>query len=272
MVEESYAMAKYNIKSNLQISKEYYLLELKAPELIDVTKAGQFLNLRVSGGKSYDPLLRRPLSIHDIIRDTDSVFLLYRLVGKGTRLLSAFLPGDELDIIGPLGKGFKTNITGKNIIIIGGGMGIAPLYYLSKTMSINNKLTVILGGNAQEDLEYFNKKFSEIDIDIKLATIDGSLGYKGNVIDLWENWGQFDFDYLYTCGPLPMLIRVQELALNHNINGQVSLEERMGCGIGLCLSCVCSTKDGNKRVCKEGPVLGLRNVKLRNISGCDYHE
>jgi len=218
--------------------------------------------------------LRRPLSVHDINNETNSIFLLYRLVGKGTILLSKFKAGKFLDIMGPLGSGFKTDISDKKILIIGGGMGIAPLYYLSKRLSIKNKLTVLLGGNKKDDLKYFFEKFNQISTDIYSATIDGSLGHLGNVIDLWERLGEYNYDYIYTCGPLPMLVRVQELAVNHNIKGQVSLEERMGCGIGLCLSCVCQTEDGNQRVCKEGPVFSLGTVNFKNnkFNGCDCNE
>ncbi len=262
------------IKSNTKITKEYYLLELEAGKLIDIIEPGQFLNIRLSTTENYDPLLRRPLSVHDINIEKNSIFLLYRLVGKGTKILSKSKSGEYLDIIGPLGTGFMTDINNKDILIVGGGMGIAPLYYLSKELSINNKLTVLLGGNKENDLKYFAEKFCDISTEIKLATIDGSMGYMGNVIDLWESLEQYNYDYIYTCGPIPMLVCVQELAEKNNIKGQVSLEERMGCGIGLCLSCVCQTKDGNQRVCKEGPVFPLNKVNFEdnNINRCDCNE
>ncbi len=273
MVEVSYVMGKIKIKANTQITDEYFLLELEAAELNDIIEPGQFLNIRLSNTENYDPLLRRPLSIHDINIEKNSVFLLYRLVGKGTKLLSKFKPGEYLDIIGPLGTGFMTDIENKDILIVGGGMGIAPLYYLSKELSIHNKLTIFLGGSKENDLKYFAEKFYKISNDIKLATIDGSMGYMGNVIELWESLEEYNYDYIYACGPIPMLVCVQELARNNNIKGQVSLEERMGCGIGLCLSCVCQTKDGNQRVCKEGPVFPLKKVNFYdNYNGCDCNE
>lgn len=266
-------MENIKIKSNNKVSEEYYLLELDGSSLINNTKPGQFFNIRLSRDEGYDPLLRRPLSIHDINEKRKSIYILYRIIGRGTRILSKFQSGETIDVLGPLGTGFNTDFNEQDILIIGGGMGIAPLYYLSKKLVHNNKLTVILGGNNKEDLIYFSKAFSNINTDIKYTTIDGSLGHMGNAIDLWEKISEFSFDYIYTCGPLPMLIRVQELARKYNIKGQVSMEERMGCGIGLCLSCVCHSKEGNQRVCMEGPVFTLNKIDFENkLSGCDCNE
>ncbi|MFP4660922.1 MAG: dihydroorotate dehydrogenase electron transfer subunit [Halanaerobiales bacterium] len=278
-------MTIINIKNNSQVTEEYFLMELDAPNLVDKTEPGQFFNLRFNNGRSYDPLLRRPLSVHDLNKKTGSILLLYRLVGRGTELLSKYKAGESLDILGPLGSGFDVSLEKKKILIIGGGMGIAPLYYLTKklladTGKSGNHLTILLGGNSKEDLGYFAERFegiktgidASLETDIRYTTIDGSLGEMGNVIELWEKLFRFDYDYLYTCGPVPMLVHVQELAGRYNIDGQVSLEERMGCGIGLCLSCVCKTDKGNQRICKEGPIFPLQSVNFNIESGCDCNE
>lgn len=255
-------MNKLKIKNNIQISDNYFLLELDGSNISEKINPGQFFDIRLNNGNSYDPLLRRPLSIHDIDTVQGNFYLLYRVVGRGTKLLSEFKSDEYIDILGPLGTGFTSDFNNKEILLIGGGMGIAPLYYLVKKLYPVNKLIVLLGGNTKKDLIYFSKKFQELKIDVRSATIDGSLGYKGNVIDLWLTINKFNFNYLYTCGPLPMLKKVQEYAAKYHINGEVSVEERMGCGIGLCLSCVCKTKAGNKRVCKEGPVFQLNKIEL----------
>ncbi|MFP4017312.1 MAG: dihydroorotate dehydrogenase electron transfer subunit, partial [Halanaerobiales bacterium] len=249
-------MSKIYIKNNDPIGKDYYLLELEAPDIIEQALPGRFLNLKLSSDNNYDPLLRRPLSIHDINPTTNSIYLLYRIVGRGTQILSTYTTGHTLDILGPLGTGFSTNKSKENILVIGGGMGIAPLYYLCKKLSENNKLTIVLGTNNMRNLEYFSDIFKELEQEIYLTTIDGSMGFKGNVVELCnKKINVSEYDYIYTCGPEPMLKPVQDMAIQNEIDGEVSMEERMGCGIGLCLSCVCDTKTGNQRVCKEGPVL-----------------
>lgn len=260
-MENLYMNKTKNLKviNNNQISEEYFLMKIDGGSCLDKIKPGQFLHIKVQNDESVDPLLRRPLSIHDINYKNNSISLLYRLVGRGTRKLSKYKPEDLLNILGPLGNGFNTNFTNKNILVIGGGMGIAPLYLLTKSLVRNNSIMVLLGGNSSDDMNYFNNCFGNLNIKLKIATMDGSLGFSGTVIDMWNNVNN-EIDFIYSCGPKPMLKEVQKKTNRLNISGEVSLEERMGCGIGVCLSCTCSTEKGNQRVCQEGPVFPINEV------------
>lgn len=257
-------MNKLNVRivKNKKVGSDYYLMVLHSPVISNTIKPGQFLQLKVSSKKTYDPILRRPFSIHDIDRKEKNISILYRSIGRGTKLMANFEKGKIVDVLGPLGNGFSTDIANKKILILGGGMGIAPLYPLSNELSFDNQVQVLIGGNTQDDIKYFMNIFSKIKVEIESCTIDGSCGYKGNIIDLWEINRSRKYDFLYACGPEPMLVKVQDLSKKYNISGEVSLEEHMGCGIGVCLSCVCQTIEGNQRVCKEGPVFSLGKVKF----------
>ncbi len=251
------------LHKNIPVGPDYYKMELIAPEIVLAGKPGQFVHLKVNSDNSYDPLLRRPFSIHNIDQKYGLLSLIYRVAGKGTTRMSKFIENKEIDLLGPLGTGFKTDFKNKNILIIGGGMGIVPLYYLSKVLDGNNNILVLLGGNSAAEIDYFYNIFTDLSLEVKLATIDGGRGYQGTVVDLWENISQGeqkDPDFIYTCGPEAMLKTVQQMAREKGIPGQLLLEKRMGCGIGVCLSCVCKTVNGNKRVCREGPVFSLAEV------------
>ncbi len=255
------------INSNIPVGPDYYKMEIIAPDIVLSGHPGQFVHVKISAHNSYDPLLRRPLSINDIDRQKGLLSLIYRISGRGTELMSGLGENTEIDLLGPLGKGFKTDFKNKNILVVGGGMGIAPLYYLVKVLVKNNDVTVLFGGNSKEELNYFYKQFNRLSLNIKVATMDGSEGYQGSVIKLWEDIISKEpetgiYDFVYSCGPEIMLKKVQNLAKKINIPGQISLERRMGCGIGVCLSCVCKTKNGNQRVCHDGPVFSLSEVIL----------
>ena len=246
--------------SNDRVGPHYYLLRLKVPVINNTWAPGRFLHIKVSHRQTHDPLLRRPLSLFDVNYKNNTVSLLYCLVGRGTQILSKTKANTELDILGPLGQGFSLR-NNQEILIIGGGMGIAPLFLLTKFLGKNNNLKIFLGGNEKESLLFFTQQFEKMSGELRLATIDGSLGYQGTVLDLWEEQANdFSPDFIYTCGPPPMLSRIQALAARKKLPGEVSLEERMGCGVGVCLSCVCATGEGNQRVCKEGPVFQLSEV------------
>ncbi len=249
------------ILSNKKVGTDYYYMEFKDSTINEKWSPGEFLHLKVSAEKSYDPLLRRPLSLFDVKLEEKIAGLLYCVVGRGTRILTQFEPGYEIDYIGPLGQGFSLK-RNKKILIIGGGMGIAPLYYLTrKLVKKNNKIKILLGGNIETDINFFEKKFKNLNLDIDISLMDGSRGYKGTVIDLWQNkYKGFKPEFIYSCGPEIMLKGIQKIAIKEDIPGEISLEERMGCGVGICLSCVCSTTDGHQRVCKEGPVFSLKEV------------
>ncbi len=247
------------VEKNHSVGPDIYHMELQAPEIAGRTEPGQFVHLKVRGDGCLDPLLRRPFSIHDIDNKKGTVSLVYRVVGRGTEILSSYRKRDRIDILGPLGNGFNTGIRSKRVVIIGGGMGLAPLYLLSRRLSQFNQVEVFAGGEGRDDLEYFLDNFNLLDIELKTATIDGSIGFKGKVTELWDRL-EYCPDYIFACGPRPMLQEVQKIAGLEEIPGQLSLEERMACGTGVCLSCSCKTKKGNKRVCKDGPVFALDEV------------
>ena len=249
--------------NNHRLSSDYYLLVTQSAAA-DQTRPGQFFHLKTGEKHSYDPLLRRPLSVHKVDRSKGRISFLYRVVGKGTKMLSFYQAGDTIDALGPLGNGFRTDFKNKQILVIGGGMGIAPLYPLVDSLINCNQVILLIGGNNQQDLKYFLDFPINSRVIFAAASIDGSIGLKGTVIDLWEKSYSAGFypDFLFTCGPKAMLRRVKLIAEERAIPGQVSLEERMGCGSGVCLSCVCQTNKGNQRVCKEGPVFPLQEVRL----------
>ena len=254
----------YEIVKNKQIAPDYFLMEINASEIAQKGIPGQFVHVKVTeDSKTYDPLLRRPFSFYDIDKKQGIIKLVYELVGKGTKILTKFSSGDSINILGPLGNGFNINHSHKKPILIGGGMGIVPLYYLARELIKNDlEITMMIGGNKEENIKFFIKQLEKLDLNLHIATIDGSRGYKGTVLDLWkENNDKFQKkDYIYSCGPEAMLSEIKKYAGNLNIKGEFSLEARMGCGIGVCLSCVCKTVDGNQRVCKEGPVFALNEV------------
>ena len=236
-------------------------MQLAAAEGIEPLP-GQFYQLKITGNYSCDPLLRRPLSIHDFDKKKGLLSFVYRVVGRGTELLSNFVSGDKVNILGPLGNGFKKDFKKKNILIIGGGMGVAPLSYLARNLIGENKIEVFLGFNNAEEAEYFNKEFQKYSLKVRISTMDGSAGFKGNLLELLYDYidRKEMADYFFSCGPRQMLKELQKLSSKYNIPGQVSLEERMGCGTGVCLSCVCKTVNGNQRVCSEGPVFNIQDV------------
>lgn len=247
---------------NDQIATKIYLLKIKLREK-KVIKAGQFFNLKVRSEETYDPLLRRPLSVFDYNSVRKEVSFIYQIVGRGTRILSKYKNGDSIDIQGPLGNGFTADFNQKKLVLAGGGMGIVPLYYLAKNLGSDNDLTLCLGAASREVLKPLANYFADLAINLKLSTDDGSFGSQGNISCLLNNsslGNEIEYDYLYGCGPKPMLAWLQSWLSEEGIPGEFSLEERMACGNGLCLSCSCKTTSGNKRLCKEGPVLPANEV------------
>ena len=233
---------------------------LKANKRIEANP-GQFIHLKIKND-SYDPLLRRPFSIFDVNKKNNLLTIFYKVCGRGTKLMTEIKNGEEVDVLENLGNGFNLKMKNKNLVLIGGGMGIAPLYYLAKKLAKTNRLRVLLGAQNKEELIFLNNKFSKLDLKLDNATIDGSLGFKGNVVDLLKNIikDKQKIDYIYSCGPTPMLKELKKIVINNDIETEASLEERMGCGVGVCLSCTVRTSNGNKRACKEGPVFPLKEV------------
>ena len=230
------------IMRNEPVTHDTRFMEL-AGDCREITKPGQFLNIRLDGC-----FLRRPISIYDWTEDRVSI--LYKVVGKGTRQMADMHPGETLDVLLPLGNGFCTDLHGRKPVLIGGGIGMPPMYGVAKALRRDFPdlpVQVILGFNTAEDI-LPTEAFRKLDVEPVITTADGSAGMKGFVTDALE---QTEQDYVFACGPEPMLRAVWPLAED----GQFSFEERMGCGFGACMGCSCRTKYGTKRICKDGPVL-----------------
>lgn len=231
----------YKIKSNEKIAKDIYKMVL-AGDSSAITAPGQFINIKLDGF-----YLRRPISVYDY--DSESVTIIYKTVGEGTYAMSAMEEGVVLDILTGLGNGFDTSKSGSTPLLIGGGVGVPPMYNLAKKLISEGKsVSVILGFNSKDDV-FAEKEFEDIGARVYVATADGSYKTKGFVTDVMAG---LDYSYFYTCGPEPMFRAIDKIAKS---SGQYSFEERMGCGFGACMGCSCKTLTGNKRICKEGPVL-----------------
>lgn len=232
----------YSVLSNEKIAKDVFKMILEG-DTSSITAPGQFVNIKLDGF-----YLRRPISICDF--DESTITLIYKTVGQGTELMSTLKPNTNLDLLVGLGNGFDVTKSGSTPLLIGGGVGVPPMYNLCKQLIANGaKPKVILGFNTKEEVFYF-EEFKKLGADVFVATADGSMGIKGFVTDAFEAVGEYS--YFYTCGPLPMFKAIYNATTT---SGQFSFEERMGCGFGACMGCTCKTKYGNKRICKDGPVL-----------------
>lgn len=213
-----------------------------------IKRAGQFVNIAIDG-----LYLRRPISVCDF--SENFLKIIYKVVGEGTEQMSKMKPNTTLDILVGLGNGFSTNNCQKPLLI-GGGVGVPPMYKLAKNLIEQGKqVSVVLGFNTKEEIFYYNE-FVNLGAKVYVATANGSMGTKGFVTDAIKV-NNIDSDYFYACGPLPML---QALYNTLDIDGEMSFEERMGCGFGICMGCSCKTKNGHKRICKEGPVLKKNEI------------
>ena len=231
----------YTVKSNEKLTENVFRMVLSG-DTSAVTASGQFINIKI------DSLyLRRPISIFDC--NENELSIIYKVVGTGTEMMSKMPAGTELDCLVGLGNGFDISKAGDHPVVIGGGVGVPPMYYLAKKLiEDGKKVTAILGFNTKA--EVFGKEdFEKLGAETIVTTVDGSEGIKGFVTDALKD---VDYSYFFTCGPEPMLKAVYN---NTSTSGQLSFEERMGCGFGACMGCSCKTKYGNKRICKEGPVL-----------------
>ena len=235
------------ITSNEKIAKDIYELTL---ELDAEVNPGQFININVN---RHDLLLRRPISISHY--ENNRLKVIYRTVGAGTKALSKISVGNKLDVLYPLGNGFPL-VENKNVLIVGCGMGVAPMLYLAKELSKNNNLTIILAFQ-NKDYAYLTDAFDNYG-NVVITTDDGSIGYKGNVLEYLKN-NKINFDTLYACGPM-IVLKNLDLKYRDIKEGYLSFESRMACGIGACYGCVINTKNGLKRVCKDGPIFKLGEV------------
>jgi dihydroorotate dehydrogenase electron transfer subunit len=246
-----------------EVASGYFRLKLIAAAIAAEAKAGQFIQVRVGDELSDDPLLARPISIFRINKAEAGITLLFKVVGKGTKLLASKRKGDALIIWGPIGNGFEVPKEAGNIALIAGGIGMPPLFCLGEQLSLQEnppRLTLFYGGKTAKDLlelDLWQKK----GIPVKPATEDGSLGVKAFITELFVNERQVNhYDYIIACGPAPMLAEIQKMAVLSGLNGQLSLEAYMACGVGACLGCACQTNHGPRRVCVDGPVFSINEV------------
>ena len=239
-----YKKGIYRILENVPLTDAVWRMRLEG-DTQWITASGQFVNIALEGR-----YLRRPISVCDC--DEGTLTLIYKVVGDGTAQMSRMLPGMELDLLTGLGNGFTPKATSHRPLLVGGGVGVPPLYNLARRLLAAGKpVEVVLGFNTASELFYADE-FRALGCDVHIATVDGSLGVKGFVTTAIAAEVPA-FDYFYACGPLPMLRALCEAT--PGVSGQLSFEERMGCGFGGCMGCSCKTLTGNKRICREGPVL-----------------
>lgn len=236
----------YKVVKNEQLTESVYRMVLEG-DTSDLLKPGQFVNLTVEGC-----YLRRPISVYDW--DENTVTIIYKVVGEGTEKMSQWQEGLECDVLTGLGNGFTITESGDKPLLIGGGVGIPPMYGLCKRLIAQGKKpTVILGFNKADEI-FCKEEFEKIGAETIVTTVDGSFGVKGFVTDAMK---ELEYTYFYTCGPMPMFKAIEKTAVG---SGEYSFEERMGCGFGACMGCSCKTKYGNKRICKDGPVLKREEI------------
>ena len=245
----------FTITENRKLTPTTWLMKL-AGDVSAITAPGQFINIKLDGH-----FLRRPISVCD--REEGSVTIIYKVLGHGTEEMTGMAEGEKLDVLTGLGNGYDLNDAGERPLLIGGGVGIPPLYLAAKKLrEAGRDVTVILGFNSSDEI-YFVDEFRETGARVEVATADGSEGTRGFVTDAFRvltNAGE-TYSFFYTCGPGPMLKAVYDrVYVKAGVSGQMSFEERMGCGFGACMGCSIKTKNGNKRICKDGPVLRTEEI------------
>ena len=234
----------FQIIENTKLAEGVYRMRLSG-DTSEVIAPGQFINIKVHGF-----YLRRPISVCDA--DENAITIIYKAVGKGTERLAKMEKG-TLDILTGLGNGYDTSKSGDHPVLLGGGVGVPPMYMLAKKLiAEGKKVSVILGFNTVSEI-FYEEEFKALGADVTVTTVDGSYGVKGFVTDALPA----DYTYFYTCGPEPMLKAIYKAA---STSGQLSFEERMGCGFGACMGCSCKTVTGYKRICKDGPVLEKEEI------------
>ena len=235
----------FTILSNTALTDSVFQMVLSG-DTSAITAPGQFVNIQLDG-----LFLRRPISVCDY--DGETLTIVYKVVGKGTEAMSKMGAGAKLDILTGLGNGYDLSLSGDRPVLLGGGVGVPPMYNLAKKLIAQGKsVSVILGFNTASEI-FYEEQFQALGCTVTVTTVDGSYGKKGFVTDALPA----DYTYFYTCGPEPMLKAVYRAA---NTSGQMSFEERMGCGFGACMGCSCKTLTGYKRICKEGPVMKKEEI------------
>ena len=239
----------FKIAQHTKLTENVFKMKLTG-DTSEITSPGQFINIKLDGF-----FLRRPISVYD--KDEESVTIIYKVVGKGTEKMSTMTLGEELDILTGLGNGYDTSLSGEKPLLIGGGVGVPPLYMLAKKLiEEGKKPSVILGFNTKDEI-FCENDFKELGCEVFVTTVDGSYGTKGFV----TNAMNLEYSYFFTCGPEPMLKAIYN---ESKTSGQLSFEERMGCGFGACMGCSCKTLYKNKRICKDGPVLFKEEIIWEN--------
>ena len=235
----------FEITENTQLTESVYKMTLSG-DVSEITAPGQFINIKLDG-----LYLRRPISVCDVLGDT--LTIIYKVVGKGTEQLSKMQSG-KLDVLTGLGNGYDMTVSGDKPVLLGGGVGVPPMYLLAKELIRQGKtVRVILGFNTRAEV-FYEDAFKALGADVTVTTVDGSYGMKGFVTDALKD---LEYTYFYTCGPEPMLKAVYKAS---KTSGQMSFEKRMGCGFGACMGCSCKTITGYKRICKEGPVMRKEEI------------
>ena len=236
----------FEIKSNVALTATVYRMVLVG-DTSAITAPGQFVNIQLDGF-----YLRRPISVNDC--EGDELTIIYKVVGKGTEVMASMTAGQKLDVLTGLGNVYDLTLAGERPLLVGGGVGVPPLYMLAKELRAQGlPVTVILGFNTKDEV-FGEEDFAALGCKTLVTTVDGSYGIKGFVTNALDG---IDYTYFYTCGPEPML---KALYRATTTSGQFSFEERMGCGFGACMGCSCKTVTGNKRICKEGPVLQKEDI------------
>ena len=239
----------FTIVSNRALTDSVYKMVLQG-DTSAITAPGQFVNIKLEG-----MFLRRPISVCDV--EGDKLTIIYKVVGKGTEAMSRMSAG-ELDVLTGLGNGYDLTVSGEKPVLLGGGVGVPPMYKLAKELiAQGKKVSVILGFNTKNEI-FYEEEFKNLGAEVFVTTVDGSYGIRGFVTDALKD---MDYTYFYTCCPEPMLRAVYRAS---NTSGQMSFEERMGCGFGACMGCSCKTLTGYKRICKEGPVMRKEEILWEN--------
>ena len=236
----------FTIISNEALTDSVYKMVLSG-DTSAITASGQFVNIQLAG-----KFLRRPISVCDY--DSQTLTIVYKVVGKGTEQMSVMSAGEQLDILTGLGNGYDLSLSGDKPVLLGGGVGVPPMYNLAKKLiALGKDVTVILGFNTKSEV-FYEEEFKALGCNVIVATADGSHGVKGFAT---TPLAELDYTYFYTCGPEPMLKAGYNAT---STSGQKSFEERMGCGVGACMGCSCKTLTGYKRICKEGPVMKKEEI------------
>ena len=236
----------FEILSNEALTRDVYRMVLSG-DTSAITAPGQFVEIALPG-----KFLRRPISVCDWAEN--SLTLIYKVVGHGTEQMAALPAGTRLDVLTGLGNGYDTTLSGENPVLVGGGVGVPPLYALCKKLIAEGKKPRVILGFNQESEIFLAKEFEALGVPTYIATADGSVGTKGFVTDVLKN---LHYSYFYSCGPMPMFRAMEAVVTT---SGEFSFEERMGCGFGACMGCSCKTLTGYKRICKDGPVMRKEEI------------